>query len=145
MRGRRGQTWRDLATEMGIIVCDGPSGCPKGWGRVAHLDGRVDHWGFIHWYGFTRRRVTTRGLRHFLKLVALVFNQQWLDEPEWLRLYHTNVWAYNEAQRRYHLRLLRAETRKDRERLLHLTARRKIKLRSQYPAIYAWATQKEKP
>lgn len=141
MRGRRGQSWLDLASEMGIVTCQSPTGCPKAWGRVAHLDGRVDHWGFIHWYGFTRKRVTIRGLRHFLKLVALVFNQAWLDEPEWLRLYHTNVWAYKEAQRRYHLRLYRRETRHDRERLLQLARKKKVKLRSHYVNIYVWARE----
>ena len=139
MRGRKGKSWRDLADEMGIIVCDSKQGCGRKWGTVAHRDGRVDVHGFIHWDGFRRHRVTTRGLRQFLKLCALVFNQKWLDEPEWMRLWHINTWAYAEAQGRFHIRLHSKEANKDRERLLLLARRRRIKLRTHYPTIYGWA------
>lgn len=138
MRGRRGQSWRDLATEMGLIVCDSKIGCQKGWGTKAHRDGRVDYWGITHWDGFRRHRVTTRGLRQFLKLVALAFNQKWIDEPEWMRIWHVNTWAYAEAQRRYHIRLHSSEANKDRERLLLIANRRRIRLRTHYPTIYGW-------
>lgn len=139
MRGRKGKTWADLASEMGILVCASEVGCVRGWGRVAHIDGRVDLAGWAHWHGFTRRRVTVRGLRHFLKLMALVFHQEWLDEPEWMRIWHVNTWAYAEAQRRYHIRLHSKEANNDRERLLLLVRRRRIKLRSEHPTIYGWA------
>src|SRR6185295_4235337 len=95
--------------------------------------------GFAHWHGFSRRRVTSRGLRQFLKLMALCLNQKWLAEPEWMRLYHVNTWAYAAAQRLYHIRLHSSEANKDRERLLKLAARRKIKLRTDYPTVYGWA------
>lgn len=136
MRGQPPHTtWAALAARMGITICSSKATCPAGLGSLAHRDGRVSH-GAIHWEGFRRTRSSTRGLRHFLKLVALWLNPSWEREPSWRRLYLTNVAAYRMARDQYHLRLPAKEARRDMEEILKRTTG--LRLRTTEPRIYKW-------
>lgn len=135
MRNRRNQTWGDLANEMGLKTCPGQAFCA--WGLRAHRAGRVDPSGVVHWDGFPRKS-TTRGLRRFLKLAGLATNPQWRREPYWLQLYLENVWASNEARRRFHLRIPTREADADRKIVQRAHVRKGLLLRTHYRNVYAW-------
>jgi hypothetical protein len=90
--------------DFGIAVCFDKPSCPKGMSWRAHRLGRVDRAGGIHWLNGSKR-ASRRGMRRFMKLVAMAYNRDWWTEPRYRQLFLTNIWAYREIGKRYHYRV----------------------------------------
>ena len=126
----------------GVHTCTSHIDCRKELGPSAHIRGVVDRAGTVHWRG-ANKRATKRGVRNLAKLIAIAYNGQWRNEPRWLRLYLTNVWAYKEIRDRLHYRVRAAWSAADRAEAWRLaTSRhhRKIKLRTDHRNFYSWST-----
>lgn len=132
-------TWWDLAQELDVLICDGISaGCRKKWRATSHKIGKVDAIGVIHWDRWNRRAGRI-GLRRFLKMVALAKNRPYRNEPSWLRLYHSSLWAHHEGIRRFHVRFTWEESLRDRHEVRRLAKRAKVNLRNDHPKVHEWA------
>lgn len=133
-------TYRTIAQkDWGVPMCASADGCPKAMGWRAHWYGRPDRHGMIHWKQ-ADARATRRGMRQFLKMMALNTHREWWTEPVWMRLYLTNVWAYRTLYSKYHYRMRVSWSISDRKEALRL-ARRSPKihdLRHQYRNFYVW-------
>lgn len=133
--------FRTLAWDkFGVFMCGSHVGCSKGFSKLAHMNGRVDRAGTIHW-NHADMRATKRGVRNLMKLMALVMNRSYWDEPRWKRLYLVNVWAFRHTKLNFHF-LVRAKwSHKDRVQAYEWARKARKKpgsLRWKHRNFYKW-------
>lgn len=96
-----GLTYTDLATQLGVKLCQGAWYGEVGTPEPDHIRGWADR-RLVHWW--PERRVTKPGLRRFLTLVAATRLHGYQDMNAPMRLYATNAWAVRTA-RDLHVRI----------------------------------------
>lgn len=141
MRRRTNTTWWDLANELDVLICDnGPAGCQSGLTQWRHHKGTVRD-DIIHWDGFAGRTHLV-ALRHFMIMVAYAKNPQFLQEPDWLGLYHADRWAFHTEMEVFHVRIPWELTKAYRLRVKRMARKAKVSLRYDHKPIFWWANWK---
>jgi hypothetical protein len=114
-------TYRGLLSDWAGVIhtCDGIK-CRKGASEASHRAGFVDTMGYIHWSRWDQIP-RAPGTYRFLRLVGQALHPTWRkgrpgNEPEWLALYHIDVWATEALQSVFHRRAHVRWTVKDRAR-----------------------------
>lgn len=135
-------TYRTLALETyGVLMCASSEGCRKKLGWRAHQYGRVDRIGYIHWKQ-ADARASRRGMRNMMKMMALVLNRSYEEEPRWKRIYLTNVWATKQIRLKYHYQVKASWSLTDRKEALRLARRagpaKTGSLRWKHRGFYKW-------
>lgn len=134
-------TWWDIGNEVDALLCDnGPSGCLSGLSPWKHRDGTVKD-NTVHWYGFNHR-TSTKGLRQFLIWCAYANNPEFLEEPDWLGLYHADRWAFHKEIDVFNTRLPWELTIRHRRKVKRLARRAHVSLRQDHHPIFWWANWK---
>jgi len=141
VRHRPGATWWDIAEELDLLICDnGPSGCPSGLSPWMHSKGRVKD-NILHWDGFNRKAMR-HGLHRFMLWTAYAKNPEFLEEPDWLGLYHADRWAFHETSRVFHINLPWEFTISTRKEVKRRARKAKVSLRYTQQPIFWWANWK---
>lgn len=137
----RQRTYREIAATYGIAMCATARGCEQGESFFAHRHGRADvRAGVVHDIR-ADNHVRRDGLATLLESVGLILLERRNGKrPLWRAIYEANIWAYNEALHRWHVRLPVQASARARQRVLHLARFGGIPLRFRHPAIYQWAT-----
>lgn len=137
----RNTTFRTLAWDkFAVFMCGDYVGCPKGLSKLAHIRGRVDRAGTIHW-DRADRRANKRGVRNMMKLMALVMNRDYWTEPRWRRLWLVNIWAFKHTKLHFHFQIRKEWSHTDRLKAYAWVQRargRPSSLRWQERNFYAW-------
>lgn len=123
-----------------VLMCGSEVGCSRGFSRLAHIRGKVDRAGTIHW-NRADKRATKRGVRNLMKLMALVMNRDYWDEPRWKRLYLVNVWAFYHTKKNFHFLVRARWSYQDRLKAYHWSQIARVKpgsLRWNHRNFYVW-------
>lgn len=112
-----GWSFTDLAVEYGLELCFLDDGsCDRQVSKKRHHLGHADRHGRIHW---ERKAFRKANVRRFLTLVAwVVLKQHRSDKPLWQKIFECDRWAYQEAERRFHMHWPRSYSDSDRRRAL---------------------------
>lgn len=137
----RNTSFRTLAWDkFAVNMCGSHIGCPKELSKLAHIRGRVDRAGTIHW-DRADKRANKRGVRNMMKLMALVMNRDYWTEPRWRRLYLVNVWAYKHARSNFHFLVRKEWSYQDRLKAYHwsqIAHKKPGSLRWKHRNFYKW-------
>jgi hypothetical protein len=141
VKNRPGATWWDIADELDVFICDnGPSGCQSQLTPWAHKKGTVKD-NIVHWVGFNNI-AGTKGLRQFLIWCAYAKNPEFLEEPDWLGLYHADRWAFHTEIDVFSLRLSWELTARHRKEVKRRARKAHVSLRQDHHPVWWWANWK---
>ena len=121
------RTYEDVAAALSVRICFEDA-------DEAHLRGFVGG-NTVHW---TPRRMTRRGLRNFLMLVAEIRVLRFAERNRAMRIYAANAWA-TKAAAGLHIRLPRSYAHADRVYMRWLVANGD----AVSPAAHRWAYRKD--
>jgi hypothetical protein len=134
-------SYKDMVEHYGLKLCTDFNGCRRKVSQVGHRYGKADSMGFIHLQDGDTKKVTKRGMRQLLRMIAIVKLRHLRGgKPQWLRIYEMDTWAFHEGYDTWHVRFPSEWSDADRGKVMWLASRAGVSLRSDHTPIYRWAS-----